>query len=209
MAEHESGTALPELPREVLLDLLPAYASGEASAATRALVAAHPATDPEPARRPRRGGGRAGGGGGGASRRAGAASAPTHARGVERPTLALRARDHVHGALAHEPDRVRRRRDQAFQPADLRLPVPVRHLPGARRRVLDRLRRRAQEARGRRVVRRGLLATRRGDAAGTRPDCGEPPGGAAKAPPGGGGHRETGAGRFTAAGGRESTTLKL
>ena len=51
MAEHESGTALPELPREVLLDLLPAYASGEASAATRALVEAHLAKDPELARR--------------------------------------------------------------------------------------------------------------------------------------------------------------
>src|ERR1043166_5393512 len=150
MAEHESGTALPELPREVLLDLLPAYASGEASAATRALVEAHLAKDPQLARRRRE------------------ARGPPRGGGVERPTLALRARDHVHGALAHEPDRVRRRRDQAFQPADLRLPVPVRHLPGARRRVLDRLRRRAQEARGRRVVRRGLLATRRGDAAGTR-----------------------------------------
>lgn len=40
----------PDLPREIILDLLPAYASGEASAATRALVEAHLARDPELAR---------------------------------------------------------------------------------------------------------------------------------------------------------------
>src|SRR5439155_26180482 len=44
-------SAGPDLPREVLLDLLPAYASGEASAATRALVEAHLAQDPDLARR--------------------------------------------------------------------------------------------------------------------------------------------------------------
>ena|SRR5438045_1494527 len=51
MAENERSNAGPELPREVLLDLLPAYASGEASAATRALVEAELAKDPELARR--------------------------------------------------------------------------------------------------------------------------------------------------------------
>jgi len=40
-----------DVPREVLLDLLPVYASGEASAATRALVEAHLATDEVLARR--------------------------------------------------------------------------------------------------------------------------------------------------------------
>src|SRR5260221_698792 len=51
MDENERSTAFSELPHEVLLDLLPAYASGEASAATRALVEAHLAKDPELARR--------------------------------------------------------------------------------------------------------------------------------------------------------------
>lgn len=44
-------SAGPDLPREVLLDLLPVYASGEASAATRALVEAYLAKDDELARR--------------------------------------------------------------------------------------------------------------------------------------------------------------
>ena len=50
MNENERNTGT-DLPREVLLDLLPAYASGEASGATRALVEAHLARDPELARR--------------------------------------------------------------------------------------------------------------------------------------------------------------
>src|SRR5258706_14844259 len=50
MNENEQSVG-PDLPREVLLDLLPAYASGEASAATRVLVEAHLARDPELARR--------------------------------------------------------------------------------------------------------------------------------------------------------------
>ena len=44
-------SAIGDVPREVLLDLLPVYASGEASAATRALVEAHLAKDAELARR--------------------------------------------------------------------------------------------------------------------------------------------------------------
>ena len=40
----------PDLPREVLLDLVAIYAAGEASPATRALVEAHLARDPELAR---------------------------------------------------------------------------------------------------------------------------------------------------------------
>jgi len=50
MNEHE-GAKRADLPREVLLDLLPVYASGEASAATRALVEAHLAQDADLARR--------------------------------------------------------------------------------------------------------------------------------------------------------------
>jgi hypothetical protein len=40
-----------QVPRDVVVDLLPAYLSGEASPATRALVEAHLAGDPELARR--------------------------------------------------------------------------------------------------------------------------------------------------------------
>jgi anti-sigma factor RsiW len=50
MNDHEGATRV-DVPREVLLDLLPVYASGEASAATRALVEAHLATDTDLARR--------------------------------------------------------------------------------------------------------------------------------------------------------------
>jgi len=50
MNDHEGATRV-DVPREVLLDLLPVYASGEASAATRALVEAHLATDEVLARR--------------------------------------------------------------------------------------------------------------------------------------------------------------
>ena len=50
MNDHE-GAARVDVPREVLLDLLPVYASGEASAATRALVEAHLAKDADLARR--------------------------------------------------------------------------------------------------------------------------------------------------------------
>jgi hypothetical protein len=39
-----------DLPREVILDLLPTYASGEASATTRAIVEEHLARDPDLAR---------------------------------------------------------------------------------------------------------------------------------------------------------------
>ncbi len=45
------GAARVDIPREVVLDLLPVYASGEASAATRALVEAHLANDADLARR--------------------------------------------------------------------------------------------------------------------------------------------------------------
>jgi len=45
------GAARADVPREVVLDLLPVYASGEASAATRALVEAHLAKDADLARR--------------------------------------------------------------------------------------------------------------------------------------------------------------
>lgn len=44
------------VPREVILDLLPVYLAGEASPATRALVEAHLAQDPELAERVRNGG---------------------------------------------------------------------------------------------------------------------------------------------------------
>lgn len=50
MNDHEGATRV-DVPREVLLDLLPIYASGEASAATRALVEAHLAKDADLARR--------------------------------------------------------------------------------------------------------------------------------------------------------------
>jgi putative zinc finger protein len=50
MNDHEGATRV-DVPREILLDLLPVYASGEASAATRALVEAHLAKDPELVRR--------------------------------------------------------------------------------------------------------------------------------------------------------------
>lgn len=50
MSDYE-GAARVDVPREVLLDLLPVYASGEASAATRALVEAHLAKDLDLARR--------------------------------------------------------------------------------------------------------------------------------------------------------------
>jgi anti-sigma factor RsiW len=43
--------ARPDVPRDVLLDLLPIYAAGEASAATRALVEAHLAKDADLAQR--------------------------------------------------------------------------------------------------------------------------------------------------------------
>ena len=49
MNDHE-GAPRVGVPREVLLDLLPIYASGEASAATRALVEAHLAQDADLAR---------------------------------------------------------------------------------------------------------------------------------------------------------------
>jgi anti-sigma factor RsiW len=45
------GATRADLPREVLLDLLSVYASGEASAATRALVEAQLAKDPDLAQR--------------------------------------------------------------------------------------------------------------------------------------------------------------
>ena len=47
----QEGATRADLPREVLLDLLPIYASGEASAATRVLVEAHLAKDADLARR--------------------------------------------------------------------------------------------------------------------------------------------------------------
>ena len=50
MNEHERSDGA-DLPRGVLLDLLSVYASGEASAATRALVEGRLANDPELARR--------------------------------------------------------------------------------------------------------------------------------------------------------------
>jgi hypothetical protein len=50
MNDHEAAIRA-DVPREVVLDLLPVYASGEASAATRALVEAHLAKDPDLARR--------------------------------------------------------------------------------------------------------------------------------------------------------------
>ena len=50
MNDHE-GHMSTNVPREVLLDLLPIYVSGEASAATRALVEAHLAKDADLARR--------------------------------------------------------------------------------------------------------------------------------------------------------------
>ena len=50
MNDHE-GASRVDVPREVLLDLLPVYASGEASAATRALMEAHLAKDADLARR--------------------------------------------------------------------------------------------------------------------------------------------------------------
>jgi hypothetical protein len=56
MNGHEGVTRV-DLPREVLLDLLTVYASGEASAQTRALVEAHLARDADLARRLRAAGG--------------------------------------------------------------------------------------------------------------------------------------------------------
>ena len=50
MNDPEGGRQV-DVPREVLLDLLPVYASGEASAATRALIEAHLANDADLARR--------------------------------------------------------------------------------------------------------------------------------------------------------------
>jgi hypothetical protein len=50
MNDQEGATRF-DVPRDVLLDLLPVYASGEASAATRALVEAHLAKDADLARR--------------------------------------------------------------------------------------------------------------------------------------------------------------
>jgi len=50
MNDQEAATRV-DIPREVLLDLLPLYASGEASAATRALVETHLAKDLDLARR--------------------------------------------------------------------------------------------------------------------------------------------------------------
>jgi anti-sigma factor RsiW len=50
MNDHEGETRV-DVPREVLLDLLLVYASGEASGATRALVESHLAKDADLARR--------------------------------------------------------------------------------------------------------------------------------------------------------------
>ena len=55
MNDHE-GAMRVDVPRDVVLDLLPVYASGEASAATRALVEAHLAKDADLARRLREAG---------------------------------------------------------------------------------------------------------------------------------------------------------
>lgn len=81
MNEHEGATGA-DVPREVLLDLLPIYASGEASAATRVLVEAHLAKDADLARRLHE-----------------AMALPTLAPGLP-PELELRALRRTRGALA-------------------------------------------------------------------------------------------------------------
>ena len=81
MNDHEDATRA-DVPREVLLDLLPVYASGEASAQTRALVEAHLAKDADLARRLRE-----------------ARALPRHAPALP-PELELRALRRTRGALA-------------------------------------------------------------------------------------------------------------
>ena len=76
------GVPRVDLPREVLLDLLPIYASGEASAATRALVEAHLAKDADLAHRLEE-----------------AKTLPSLAPGLP-PELELRALHRTRGALA-------------------------------------------------------------------------------------------------------------